>query len=224
MDKIMSRDFRELKLRTLYVFILVATIFLLGILLGYYLNEKRIESTEGLGKEISISIDDIELINGISNNPCINKDYLNALSEQLDKYAIKLSYLEERLGKESAKIIELKKPYTILMLKHYLAIEEQKEKCNEDYVTILFFYSNKKDEIGLSENEAIILSYIKKKFENVMIYALDLNLDLQIINQLKHRYNITKAPALVINGLVYGYLSKDELENEVKKQKIRSIS
>lgn len=210
----MARNFKDVRLRIIYVLIFVTIIFMLGIFLGYYLVEKRIESIESLTKDILVSIEDIDLINNIARDPCVNNDYLNFLSKQFDKYAIKLTYLEELLGKNSKKIQELKKPYTILIIKHYFAIKEQNEKCNQSYITILFFYSNKKHEIGLSENQGVIIDHIRKKFENkpIMVYAIDANLDLKIIDLLKDKYNITKVPAVVINDVTYGYLDKNSFE------------
>jgi hypothetical protein len=209
----MVRKFSDVGLRIVYVFLLVAAVFIAGILFGFYLKEKRVESVKNLEEEIKTSINDLELLNELFiSNPCGNKEYLNYLTRQLDKYAIKLTYLEEDLGKDSPTVLRLKKPYTLLLLKHFFAIEEIKKQCNKSIVTILFFYSNAPEFIDLSENQAIIIGYARKKYEDrIKVYALDTNLGLQVVDYLREKYNITSMPSLVINDRVYGYLEKDQL-------------
>ena len=215
----MVRDTKRFRIKILLVFVLTLIVFLLGLFFGYYLNQKKIERVERLEKDILTSISDLELLNNLfTQNPCNNKEYLNYLSKELDKEAIRLEYLEESLGKNNPSVIELKKPYTLLLLKHYFAIEKIKKQCNENIITILFFYSNSPLYEGLSENEGIILGFIKKKYgsDKIKVYALDVDLNLQTVNYLKKEFNITKIPSLVINNAVFGYLEKNELEEIVK--------
>ncbi len=107
-----------------------------------------------------------------------------------------------------------------LLLKNYFETKKIKEECNENVITILFFYSNNPEYVGLSENEGIVLGFIKKKYGNdkIKVYSLDIDLDLQSISYLKERYNITRIPSLVIENEVYGYLEKEELEEIIKKK------
>lgn len=214
----MVRSTKEFGVKISIVFFITVLVFLLGMAFGDYLNQKKIERIEMLEKDISIKISDLELLNKIFlKEPCKNRKYLNYLGSELDKEAIRLDYLEESLGKKNKKVIGLKKPYTLLLLKHFFAMEKLKSECKENIITVLFFYSNSEPYQGLSENEGIILGFIKNKYdsERIKIYALDVDLNLQSVEYLKEKYNITSIPSLVINDEVFGYLEKDELENVI---------
>jgi len=213
-----TRERQNFNFKIIVAFLFALILFLLGIFSGYYLNQKKIENIENLEKDILVSLQDIDVLFSEINesNICENKKYLDRIGEELDKYAIKLSFLEENLGKNNEMVIRLKKPYTILLIKHYLLTREIKN-C-EKIVIILFLYSNKPEYISLSENEGIILGYIKKKYgnEKIKVYSLDVELGLKNVENIIEKYNIKKYPSLIINDEVYSYLDKDKLENIIK--------
>jgi len=213
------RERQQFGFKILLAFILTLILFLLGIFVGFYLNQKKIETIENLEKDLLVSLQDIDTLYTQINKSelCKSKKYLDYINNELDKYAIKLTYLEESLGKNHEVVIRLKKPYNVLLIKHYLLMKEM-EDC-EKLVIILFFYSNRPEFIGLSENEGIILGHIREKYgvDKVKVYALDVDLGLRTVESIKEQYNITSYPSLIINDKTYGYLNKEELEKIVKE-------
>ena len=139
------------------------------------------------------------------------------LTESLDELGTKLGYLESQYSKDDSRIIDLKKPYSLLEIRHYLAMKRRAERCNSNDSLILFFYSNDPEYIDESEQQGFILDYLKKKYDNVRVYSFDGNLELGILNLLKEKYNISIYPSTVIEGRVYaGLHDKTEFEEVIK--------
>ena len=62
-------------------------------------------------------------------------------SRKLEDSGIKIGFLEESFGKEDSRVLEQKKLYTQLEIKHFEIVKYLNERCDVGFVTILFFYS-----------------------------------------------------------------------------------
>ncbi len=195
------------------VFVLTTLVFILGLMLGEKISEKKLMIAKQLNEDIKIKIMDINLLTEmLVANPCNNLAALNELTTLLGKEEQKITYLEKELGKNNEKVIEVKKMYTTLLLKHYFVLETIKEKCEKNITTILFFYSNQEPYISECEKQGYVLSYIKKHKPNIFVYAIDTNLDLATVKALINRYNVTIVPTIIVNGYKYeGFISKEDL-------------
>lgn len=200
-----------------FVSFAIATIlFIVGIIIGSTITSTKIKKIINIREELRLEMLDLELQSSLGEqNPC--GDYIiYALGERLDDLGTKLTILEDQLGRNDPRVIELKKPYTLLMIQHYILIKKRVEKCNEDYIIILFFYSNKPEYVEDSKKQGYVLTYFAKKFgyDKVKVYSLDADLKLGVINSLREIYNITVAPTTVVNDKVYvGYHSKEDFEH-----------
>lgn len=196
-------------------FAIATVVFLLGIFVGESLNNGKTSQITSASDAVRLEILDLELQQELSKSDPCGIGFLNSISAQLDEIGTKLSFLEETLGKNDKTVIALKKPYTMLMIRHYLLIKQRNEKCNEDYTTILFFYSNQNQYIQESEKQGYVLGYFGDKYgyEKLKVYSIDSDLDLGVIKMLKEEYNISSYPTTVINENVFvGYKDKEELE------------
>jgi len=111
-----------------------------------------------------------------------------------------MGILETRLGKNDKQVLEQKKIYTILQIKHFLAMKEYKEKCNSNITLILFFYSNQKEDMGNSERTGFILQNLKaQNINDILVYSIDYHLDLSLVSTLKSVYNITIPDTVLVN-------------------------
>ncbi len=194
---------------------LACLIFIAGIFLGYIITKGKVSDILNVEKETRYELDSLALEEKLLEDASCSNKNPKIISEKLEDLATKLAYLETEYSKDDPSIIELKKPYTLLELQHYLTLKNIVKECNLDYSFILFFYSNSPEYIDESERQGFVLEYLQKKFtsEKLKIYSFDVDSNLRIINSLKESYGITTIPSSVIDGKVYaGFHDKDEFD------------
>ena len=193
----MAEENRMYTLRYLLSFIIAVVMFSLVFLIASqvsYLNYLEVSKESNLVKSY---ISDLEYY--ASQQSCSEWLLTNA-SEKLDFVGSRLSILETRLGKTDSRVIEQKNLYTELEYKHFQIVDNLVRVCGAPFVTFLFFYSNEENDRTLSERNGFILGTLKNKYpERAMIYSFDYNIESKIVEDLKKKYNLTKAPVVVIN-------------------------
>ena len=197
------------------VFAVTILLFVAGLLFGQFLTNQKYKDIQTIDKSLRLELSDLEVQNSLAESYPCNSFFIYSLGGKLDDLGNKLILLENQIGKNDKLVIELKKPYTLLLIKHYLLIKERANKCNEEYATILFFYSNKPEFIDTSEKQGYLLGYFGNKYgyDKVKVYSIDGDLDLGTVNALKNIYNITYFPTTVVNDFVFiGFHDKEELE------------
>lgn len=201
--------------RLLSAFSIATIVFLLGVFVGETMTNAKVNQVINLAEEIRLDILDLELQQDLLRYEPCGKTYLYSLGSKLDDIGTRLAYLEEERGKQDSQVIELKKPYTMLQIRHYLLIKNRAQECSEDYIIILFFYSNKQEYLGDSEKQGYVLKYFSDKYgyEKVKIYALDSDLDLGVIEMLKEQYNVSVYPTTIVNERIFvGFTSQEEFQ------------
>lgn len=205
--------------RYIVTFSFATLLFIVGILIGSAITSSKVESMINMNEELRLEMLDLELQGALAGqNPCGNY-VIYGLGEKLDDLGTRLTMLEDQLGKNDENVIELKKPYTLLMIQHYILIKKRVEKCGENYSIVLFLYSNKPENVEKSKEQGFVLNYLAKKYsyENIKVYSLDADLKLGIINTLKEAYNVTTTPTTIVNDKVYvGFHSVEEFEKDFK--------
>ncbi len=165
-----------------------------------YLNYKSISAQNNI---LTRYLADLE---NVSNNLECNNPILLQASEILDSAGSKLSLLESRFGKNDKRVLEQKKIYSKIELRHFEIVKKVNEECEKKFLTVLFFYSNKELYKDESDKVGFILGTFKNEYKDkVMIYALDYDLGEQVIDNLAAKYLITKVPVVIVNekDLVY---------------------
>lgn len=190
---------------------LTCLIFLVGIIIGNIITQGKTNDIITVEKEARLQLENLQMEQALlEDSPCQSP---KLLSESLEDLGTKLTYLESEYSKEDPRILDLKKPYTLLEVRHYLALKSSIERCNQNYTLILFFYSNDPSKIKDSEEQGFVLDYLRKKYGNIKAYSFDSDMDLGIIRVMKEKYDLTIFPSMVIDERVYaGFHSKDELE------------
>lgn len=185
--------------RLILAFLAATFLFLIGVLIGYLI---RMNLTGSAIKEQDILKNDIVDLETISlmqvSYPC-NSLVLYKSSEKLDAIGEMINVLETKKGKDDPDVLELKKVYSILEFRHYMLVKTRNEKCNSNFSTILYFYSNEKNCKDNTDKVSFILSYLKKKYSDFNVYSFDLNLDSDIISILKKEYNLKGCSQIVLN-------------------------
>lgn len=130
--------------------------------------------------------------------PC-NNTVLEVTSEKLDYLGNLIEILEKKKGKKSLEVMELKKLYSILEVRHMLLVKERNEKCNQDFDVFLFFYSNDKICEREVERNSFILSYLRNKYSNVRVYSFDQEVASDLVQVLKRTYQVDRCSVIVFN-------------------------
>ncbi len=197
-----------------YALVLALTIIIFGagMLLGNTIASNKFTSLENMGQDLRTDIIALELQQDlIAADPCGGAS-LMPLSEQLYTLGTRLDFMENRLGKNNAEVIRLKQYYSLLEIRHWLYLSRINEICNQSSVLILYFYSNLGD-CPRCEEQGYVLSYLHDKYDSLMIYSLDLNMENVVLETIKKNYDIKTAPSLVINGDIHeGFNSRNQIE------------
>jgi hypothetical protein len=106
----------------------------------------------------------------------------------------------------------LKRYYSLLQIKDFLLSKRLAEKCGTKTVSIIYLYGTA-DECKECREQGDVLTYLRKTYPDLRVYAFDSNLDLSAIKTLLSIYKVQgQLPSLIVDGEVYyGYKSKEEL-------------
>lgn len=201
-------------------FFLSLGIFLIGLFVGINIENFIRSDLVARASDIESSIQEIELemlyFQGL--NASYSCDFLNEIvrktNNNLDSLSEKLAnYPESNVLFGSSEVKAIKRKYTFLLIKDWLLQERIKVNCGTKSVSVLYFYKTENcDDCIIQGN---ILSSLKNSFkEKLMIFPLDVKVQLSMIEILMNRFNITSTPSLVIEEKVYKEIvSKNELKN-----------
>src|SRR3989338_2355663 len=196
------------------IIIVVAFVFVAGILIGKVLTETNLSSYTNTAaflklQSLSLSIQQ-DLISG---NICTIDVF--KITKDRARLGARVDELEKSLGKTSPQTLALKAEYSLISIRQWLLVKELKEKCGLNATIILYFYTNIKDpEKSQSELQGYFLDYLYRKYpEKLVTYSLDSDLEEPTIAILMELYNVTQIPSLVIEGKIYsGYSDREHLE------------
>jgi len=203
-----------------HLFILFATsvIFLSGFFLSSFLVEKKIIALSSIQDNLRIDILSLETqFSILTQAPCENLNE-STLTKELYDISRKLTSIENTLGPDNPDFLRLKKFYSILEIKHWLLLKKAAKDCNLDLVSIIYFYSDKKN-CPDCEDQGYILTHLRKTYPFLRIYSFDYDLRLSALKTLKSIYSLKKdLPIMIVNDNVYyGFKTKEELEEILKE-------
>lgn len=202
----------------LLMFLITLLIFGSGFFLSNYLAEKRLSQVMALQQNLRIDILSLETqFSILAQVPCENLNE-STLTQELYEISQKLKVVGENLGENHPDFLRLKKYYSILEIKHWLLLFRAAKECDLKIVSIIYFYSPKKD-CPKCQDQGYILTYLREKYPFLRIYSFDFNLDLSALDALKSIYSLEKKlPIIIINDKVYyGFKDKEELEEILKE-------
>ena len=215
--------------RYFVAFILSAMFFFTGFFASNFLTSKKLENLQNVEDNIALSIlsseTEYEILKEI---PCDaqNTKKNTTLNKEISSLAEKLETLESN-DKNDDRIIAAKKRYSLLLIKDYLLSKKISESCKTKPTFVIYFYGNE-DICPECVKTGAALTSLRSDYENLRVYAFDMNLDLPLIKSFADTYNISNEslPALVIDKKVYGGLdTKEKIEKLLPKEiKIKSAT
>lgn len=200
----------------LAAFAMTTVIFLIGFIVGGYINENKLNIIDNLQQDLTKNTISSELqFILLTEHPC---EFIHAgqLTKELYDIGTKLDFMETKMGKKNEEVIKLKEYYSLLEIRHWLLMKRANKECNTSYDLILYFYSNIGD-CDDCEQQGYVLSTIHKKYPEINIYSFDFNIDDPALEAIKDIYGIKNAPSLVINGNTEeGFRDKAFIEKELR--------
>jgi len=192
----------------LSVFAITALIFILGIFLGNYIAYSRVGELEKAQEELTAQIMGLELKDALLKYGDVCSLTWQDIWEEKVKTGEKIDKLEGRLGKNNADVLRQKEIYELIEIRTFLLLKEIKEKCNETFEIILFFYTNDKNDpkgsSTLCETQGYVLDALYQRYpDKVNTFAFDINTKNPATDILQQLYNITKVPSLIIKEKLY---------------------
>ncbi|MBI2546259.1 hypothetical protein HYV81_03705 [Candidatus Woesearchaeota archaeon] len=200
------------KTKYIAAFATTTLIFLIGLLIGSYITNIKLQKLDQLEQDLRIDTLAVEIeYLLISENPCtgINTRFM---TDQLYNVGTRLDFMESNLGEGDQRVQALKSYYSLLEMRHWLFIRKTVEECESDVVPILYFYSNQGD-CPSCEEQGWVLNYIRQKYPQTRVYSFDLNINNSALAALRDIYEVQQAPAIIINNEKHiGFLDREAVE------------
>lgn len=190
----------ESKRRYLWAFLIGTAIFLIGFGITYsvaYFEYQRITTLQG---PISYEIFQDKLQYSLFGKDICEEETYKEVSEALAFQGRIIGDIEERLGKNNKDVIFRKKFYTLILLEHLELVNTINKECDKEINTVLFFYSNEKEDIEASEHVGGILGVLhEQNKDNLFIYSIDMNIDSKLVKSLNQKYEVSPPMKIILN-------------------------
>jgi len=193
---------RAVKSKTRYIlaFLIGTLIFVLGFALTYSIAHLEYQRIVQIQDPISYEIFNDKLKHTLFNKDICSEETFQEVSIDLAFQGGIIGRLEEKLGKDDEGVLFRKKFYSLIQLEHFEYVKSINKECDKNINTILFFYSNKKDDLKKSEGIGSILSVLyERNKEDLVIYSFDMNLNSELITLLKEKYDVETPVTIIIN-------------------------
>jgi len=205
-------------------FAITTIIFVLGILLGMVVEERRINYAEVRYSQDRVNYESLQL-QQLYLATLSNGEGCEAFSATLDNYVKRLEETRTRVERYSEdaslqprELDELRRRYVIAELNYWLLARKTKETCESDVVSVVYFYSKDCSEC---QNQGYVLDYLKKVFgERLLVFALDADFKQEdMIAIVKNTFNVTQTPSLIVESEKFeGFISKDKLSEIICRE------
>ncbi|MDP2750423.1 MAG: hypothetical protein Q8O89_06335 [Nanoarchaeota archaeon] len=156
------------------------------------------------------------------NNQCQGFRFMfNRFITELENNRERLEIYTKQAKVKPEEFDMLKREYFLSQINFWHVSKNLKEACpeNSDFVTIIYFYSDK-TKCPRCQDQAQVLDYYKLKLkENLLIFALDEEFEDKepSISLLKQAYDVQAYPTLIING---GELKYEAVIDKEQMQKV----
>ncbi len=207
----------------IFSFVIATLIFIAGVALGISIDQFKADtvSTELRDNELKFDsyITEQQLLSAFKEDKC---DVLKERATEISQSTRELGTLLNRVAASKSFPMDfdyLKQKYFISESKFYATILELNEGCNDKRNSILFFY---KEYHLTSQRQGFVLDEINKQFnETVTTLSFDMDYEKEpLVGLLIKRYNVTRAPTVIINEdlKIEGYDNLEEIETYLYPQ------
>ncbi len=203
-------------------FVITVFIFLVGVMIGIWIDTIRTGSVENSIKESEIMWEDTRLLNMYINT--ISEDECNIAFEENLAYNSRIYEYGKDIEKKidantfTPHVKEEWRKYNLLQFQFWLNSDELKEKCGYNYSNVI--YLSRKDDISNSEEidnklqSSMMMNLKENCGRSMMLIPLTADIELETVNLLVRQHNITDYPAVIIDNehVFQGVTQSDVLE------------
>jgi hypothetical protein len=192
----------------LYLISGIITIIILvaGIFFGLFIGKEKVDVLQSGIDDLRIRQDDatlsFSLMSTFGNKSCdiIQHELSDTMAAASDLGKKITDYEKEKI--KDASYQSAKEDYTLIQIRYWSYLKTLKKECNtKDFITVLYFYSADCQDCN---SQGLIYDYLKEKYpQNVMIFALDSDVNLNTLKILKEAYGVDKTPTSIINDEKY---------------------
>ena len=207
--------------------VVAVIVFGVGILLGFFLESYRSNEIQLNIMAAEINVLDEQLRNKIIENFDVNCELATKSSFSFaDKIYLEAEKLEryDEASKFTETLLVLHKRYDLLRALLWTEIVDLKERCNEDFHTVVYFYDYGTENIDISSKQLFysrLLFDLKSKYpDEVILIPIAIDTGLESVRLLVENYNIDEFPAIVVDEyeIIDGIITFEELEEIVFKK------
>ena len=197
--------------------IISAIIFIAGVSVGYGVNKEKLSLIEQDMNNIVADVQNFQLqtlfiaVLGEDSTCPFLVSTLQGINDRSYGIGSRLDSVDsEGEVLDFNEYSKLKKEYSRLLVGYWLIAEKLKDSCNLNASTIIYFYSSRCDRCP---DQAFILTHLKRLYEeNLLVFALDSELDEPSIKTIMAHYGVDEFPTLIVDDLVLpGFHSKETL-------------
>lgn len=191
---------------------LTCVVFMFGLLLGVAYEGSRLEKVSEYYSKSEISLMDILAFGSVvemQNTNCkdlidSNIEFANRIYEEavlLEKY--------ENSGKITEGLKIMHKRYDLLRTFLWINLMKTKDKCEEPFSTVVYLYDHEVEDLTKKATQRVwsrILYDLKQdKGDEIILIPIANDPELESLNLLIRKFNISEFPVVIINKEVFIY-------------------
>lgn len=195
-------------------------VFVLGILLGIVIDQKKYEYVTGLAMEQEVEFNSLQVqylyldnLDGPNSCKVIEQTLENNLRMFQPILERLIDYEENKQYNNEYEL--LKRKYLLANIRYDLLAQRSKAECGTDLVRVLYFYNS---DCKICGDQGFLLSNLKDSLEDkLLVFPIDMDFTKEpILSVLSTQYDVTKFPTLVIEDTKYtGFQDKAALISKI---------
>lgn len=203
-------------------FLLTAVVFILGLFIGITFESGRLEKMNDYYVQSEISLMDILVLSELNNLENISCERLIDsninLADRVYEEALLLEKYEESGKIADRKILLAHQKYDLLRTFLWVNVMKIKEECRDDFSYVVYLYEFQSEKLTQRATQdvwsKILFGLKQEKGNDIILIPISVDSGLVSLDSLINEFNISKFPAVIINGedIVYELRSVEEIE------------
>ena len=214
---------RKIQWRYIGIAFVITALMFTGILfLGQELSDYKVDNLENQISELETEQRSTVLTNALANE--LGSEECSAqriVAEQnlKDLYNVRTQVVQHQQSSkiENPRFENLKEQYLLITLENYLRRQSLERNCNDTKIEILYFHSDSCDKC---QGQGKMLTKYRTIYDDeILVYPLDTDYDLEPINFLERYYEIEEYPSIVVEDKVMqGWTTRAQLTNAIESR------
>jgi len=185
--------------------VIAVFVFGVGLLFGLWVENMRTDDIIEMYSQSDLSLLDLKLQTDILDLEISCKNLIKSNIEFADQIYFESVYLRkyEDSNTLSSSIILQHKKYDLLRTMLWINSIKIKEKCDADYVNVVYFYQYDDPSLEQKARQSVfskVLEEVKnRQGDKIILIPIAADLEIKSLELLKSQYNITKFPSILLD-------------------------